>query len=407
MADIRQYRKERLKVVDRTTRIQTGENRDFETRIKEHRRRIRIIIIAAVVLVIISIVVILIKTHKTVYSDYSVVSSESRTDTSTSTYIQFENGYVRYSKDGASYFNGSHEQLWNNTFELNNVSAQVSGDYLAIVGLDSNEAYLFDSNGVVAEINTALPIVRYSLSSNGSLVAILEDKKANFIAKYDSKGDQTYKIKTTISGEGVPLSLSISDDDKKIVVAYTSVAGVEFNSSVVFYNFGEVGQSETDRIVGGYDTYKGMLVPKVQFVNLDTVVAFGEKILSIYSIKEYPKLITDVTLDNKVDKVFYNSSYVGLYYNSDGDKGQHKIDVYNLSGDLVMTKNFSEDYTNIMLTKAGVMMYNKSNCLIYDMKGNEKFNYNFDSEIVDLLPFSGEDRYIYITPTKIQQIKLK
>lgn len=407
MADIRQYRKERLKVIDKNTRVPVGEESDFEARIKEHKRKIRLIVIAAVVLVVISIIIVIVKTHKTVYSDYSVVSSVSRTDTSTSTYIQFGNGYVRYSKDGASYFNGSHDQIWNNTYEMNNVEAQVSGDYLAIAGLDSNMVNIYDKDGVVAEINTALPIVNYSVSENGYVVAILEDTNANFVSMFDTSGKQIFKKKTTIAGDGVPLSVSVSDDAQKVVVSFTNIAGVEFNSSVVFYNLGEVGQSETDRVVGGFDTYKGMLVPKVQFVNSDTVVAFGESLLSFYSIKEYPKLTADVNLENKIDKVFYNSSYVGLYYNSYGDKGEHRIDVYNLSGDVVMSKTFSDDFTNIMLTNAGVMMYNKTKCLIYDMDGNQKFSYDFDSEIVDILPLSGEDRYIYITATKIQQIKLK
>ena len=90
---------------------------------------------------------------------------------------------------------------------------------------------------------------------------------------YNQDGSKIYNIKTTVEGDGVPVSMSVSDDGSKLVVAYTAVKGQELATSVVFYNFDEVGQNEVERIVGGYDTYGNQLVSKVEFINSDSYSA--------------------------------------------------------------------------------------------------------------------------------------
>ena len=41
-------------------------------------------------------------------------------------------------------------------------------------------------------------------------------------------------------------------------------------SYIAFYNFGEVGQNEDDRIVSGY-TYDGVVVPQIQYLGSNAV----------------------------------------------------------------------------------------------------------------------------------------
>lgn len=61
---------------------------------------------------------------------------------------------------------------------------------------------------------------------------------------------------THISDPGYPLDVAVADNGNIMMVAYQYVDGSETTSYVAFYNFGDVGQSEDDRIVIGY-TYEG------------------------------------------------------------------------------------------------------------------------------------------------------
>ena len=83
-------------------------------------------------------------------------------------------------------------------------------------------------------------------------------------------------------------------------------------TNVVFYNFSEVGQNETERVVGGFNHYDSTIVGDVRFINETVAVAVGEDVLSIYTIKEYPKLSKEIKIDNEIQRVFFSDSNIGL-----------------------------------------------------------------------------------------------
>ncbi|WP_375144224.1 DUF5711 family protein, partial [Acinetobacter pittii] len=43
--------------------------------------------------------------------------------------------------------------------------------------------------------------------------------------------------------------------------------GGQTTSYVAFYNFGDVGQNEEDRIVSGF-TYDGVVIPQIQYLDV-------------------------------------------------------------------------------------------------------------------------------------------
>ena len=51
-----------------------------------------------------------------------------------------------------------------------------------------------------------------------------------------------------------------------MMVTYQFVDGSDTTSYVAFYNFGDVGQNEDDRIVSGYK-YEGVVVPQIQYLD--------------------------------------------------------------------------------------------------------------------------------------------
>lgn len=256
----------------------------------------------------------------------------------------------------------------------------------------------------MAAVNTALPISQINVSSQGLVAAILTDGTASNINMYNQDGSKIYNIKTTVEGDGVPVSMSVSDDGSKLVVAYTAVKGQELATSVVFYNFDEVGQNEVERIVGGYDTYGNQLVSKVEFINSDTVAAFGENIISFFRINEYPKQLKDIDIDYRIRKIFYSGSYVGVCHSTDNGT---TVDVYDTSGNTVMTREVSDDYNNFAFGESTLVMYGADKCSIVNMKGKEIFQYDFEDDIIDLIPLDGNTGFLYHSSGRMQQIVLK
>lgn len=102
----------------------------------------------------------------------------------------------------------------------------------------------------------------------------------------------------------------------------------------------------SERLVGGFDQYDGMLVPKVQFLTADTAIAVATGKLSIYSITQYPKLMTDIVFDNELHGIFYSSKYIGLIFPNHESGYPYRILVYDLKGNLTGTIPVATDYKN-------------------------------------------------------------
>ena len=279
-----------------------------------------------------------------------------------------------------------------------------AGNYLAVADIGGNDIYFFDTNGFITEIGTTLPIVKITVSEKGLVVAILEDKDASYIEMYGKDGSKVFTIKTTPSSDGIPTDADVSPDGNKLVVAFTSVKGVELFTSVDFYNFDVVGQNESERIVGGFSIYENQLVGDVEFLNETAVVAVSENLVSFYTIKEYPKLINNIEITEKIQQILYSESYFAYVYA--GDNGTNNLVVYDLNGELKYTKEISGDYNRFEFTSVGVMVHGGRNYMLFNEKGNEVISGEFEADISDIISIGGKE-YIFISPDKLYKVKFK
>lgn len=385
----------------------TDENRkdQYDSRIKKHKGRVRLIIILICLVLVAAAAISIVKKTKSSYGSFKILSTLVREDSGFAEIVRFGNSYVKYGRDGAACWDLDGNSRWNYAYQLNQPCIDICGEYMVIAGVDDNKVYLFDGDGYVADISTGLSIMQVNVSSQGLIVAMVDDSDATHINMYDKDGSKIFDVKATMEGEGAPVSIAVSDDGEKLVVSFTAVEGQQLKTSVVFYNFGVVGQSQNERIVGGFDIYGGQIVSKVEFINTDTAVAFGQQTISFYNIKEYPKHLADVSIDYEIKKILYSSDNVGLLYTDENNR--NRIDIFNASGEKIQTVDVPDGYTNYAFSDSALMMYNDESCRLVDFRGKEIFKYTFDDGITELIPVSGNNRYIYITPGKIMTIELK
>ena len=184
-----------------------------------------------------------------------------------------------------------------------------------------------------------------------------------------------------------------------------SLGKITDGDSVVFYNFGEVGQNENERIVGGFDFYDNQLIGEVEFLNENTVVVVSENILSFYTIKEYPKLIKNVEIEYDIEQIFYSEKNIAYIYTNDNHK--KVICVYNTEGDEVFGSEISDIYSAFEFTDKGIVMYGKDKFRIITEKGKEKYEGNFETEISQIVPLNSNEDYLFITIEKLHKVKMK
>lgn len=386
---------------------ETEDDEIVKHRIKKHRRRMVIIAVIGVIVIAIAVVLVMRFIDGYVFTSYSVTGSLNREDIESSGYIAYGDGYIRYSNDGAAYYTAKGKALWNQTYSMQKPQVKICEDCVAIGDINGNTIYIFNKNGNIGKVDTSLVISQIEVAANGAVAAVLEDNEANYINMYDKEGNKIYSVKTTLAGDGYPLDISISNDSAKLIASYVYVSGEEIKTNVVFYNFSEVGQNETERVVGGFNHYNDVLVGDVQFLSNNIAVAVGENVISIYKIKEYPSLEKEIQIDNTIDRVFFGTDYIGLVLDNSDSGELYKMVVYNFSGSKVCEAEFGTQVDNIQFDGSSVVMNNSTSFSVFNLKGKNVANMSFDMPASKVLPTGTRGEYILINTKYIQNIKLK
>lgn len=373
------------------------------------KKRIFILISILVILLFIAVYIYAKKISNKVYSSYKVLNDVSLayldTNTELENYMSYADGIIRYNSYGMSYYSGGRE-IWNKSFNIDNPVIDICSNYIAIAQKESSEILLIDKSGNQRNIQTSYPIKSVEVSKQGVVAATLDDGEACYIEISDKDGTSIASGRTVLAGDGYPIDISISNDGTRLAVSYLSVSNGSTQSKVVFYNYSSVGQNEVDRIVGGFNQYKSTIVPDVEFINNTTAVAFGDNMFTIYSIDQKPKIAYEEKFEEKIDMIFYSSKYIGIVFKSSSTDYSQTLKVYDTSGKKVFTKSLDFTFNDICFIGKNVVMYDNSNCRMYSFANIERFNYNFDENILKIIPLE-DNKFSMVTNTSIEEIELK
>jgi len=382
-------------------------NKEFAKKIARHRRLVlyRVLIVIGVIAAI--AVVMYMGYKNTVYTDYTITNTIQYEDSSGANFRYFNGNVLKYSRDGATAFNMSNDMLFNQTYEMQNPMVDTCGDFVALGDYKGTKIYILNSEGIQGQIDTTLPVQRFCVSANGNVAVVLEEDQITWVRLYNKDGENVASDRTTMKKSGFPLSMDISDDGILLNISYLYVGNGEISSSVAFYNFGSVGQNEIDNLVSVYN-YDDETVTYLQFMNSNTSFSIGNKRFAIYKGDQRPERVYDETLTEEVESVFYGENYIGLVYKIVSDKTPYRIDVYNTSGNIVLSKEFAIDYTDVLFNKDLVIIYNSNECVIYDTNGIEKYNSLFKNSIITMVPNGKmKTKYLLVSGSKTDAIELK
>ncbi|MDE5933560.1 MAG: hypothetical protein K2H40_13920, partial [Lachnospiraceae bacterium] len=170
--------------------------------------------------------------------------------------------------------------------------------------------------------------------------------------------------------------------------------------------FGEVGQNPTDNYVSGYD-YLDVVVGYTRFLDEKTLFAVSDDRIMFFEGAQIPVSIGERLFSEDVQKIYYGKEYVGLAFNSTDGNSRYRLDIYNKAGQLSQSIGFDMEYTDIVFANDQVVIYNESECQVYNMNGVEKYAGYFEKSVYALIPTSSAYRYILVTADSIDTIELK
>lgn len=403
MAEIKSYIKEK----EKRERKQTG----YKEKIMRHKLaafyRIALIIAALAAL----IVLLVVQYQQKVYTDYDIISSVPWENMSMAKNLRLGNNILTYSRDGAHCTDTKGSVKWNQTFEIQDAKVAVNGKTVAIGDYNGRSIYVANSEGILGEITTTMPIRDLTVSDSGYVTAVLADTDVTWINTYNSNGVLEKYGRAHMDDSGYPMSVSLSPNGELLCVSYMYVDAGVLKTQIVFYNFSKVGENVSDFMVST-DTYTDMLVPYVQFMDDETVFAVGDSMLKIYSGDIQPAIKAGYSYDREIRSVFYGNRYIGLVFRADDGENLYQLKVYDAkTKDASSAKPkdfyFNLDYTDIFFANDNIVIYNEKECLILTMSGREKFYGAFSKSVKLMLPVGSGYKYLLVTEDSIDTIQLK
>ena len=377
---------------------------DYNKKRSRHKRNAVKRTIITAVAVVAAIAAVGFYMEKRSYHNYKIVQSSEQEDVISTSYVEMDGDILRYSPDGVSLVSDKMNTLWSETYQMQNPMADVNGTRAVIADKDGTELEIYDKSGKTGSVTTSYSIIKARVSKSGMVAAILDGGDDTWINFYSTDGSLIAENQTKVDDPGYPLDVAVSDDGVVMMVTYQFVEGSDTTSYVAFYNFGDVGQNEDDRIVSGYK-YEGVVVPQIQYLDNNQSVALKDNGFTLYQGSQIPKEVKTVKVDQEIVSTFFDNDMIGLVFKNDSKDKQYTMEVYTTDVKLKFQQDFNIPYTTIKLSGGNILMYNSSQMCVMNSRGVQKYMGSVDGTIKDFFKI-GWNRYLLVLDSGVDVIKL-
>lgn len=379
----------------------------YQEKIRNHRLIVFYRTIFLLIIAVSLIAFIYINWHNKVYSEARILKSTTLTGMSGVSVIPLGQNIIRYSKDGINCMSADGSALWNMTYDMQSPVVRTCNETVAVGDYNGNTIYVANSEGTLGSFGTNLPIRDFCVSSQGVVAAILDDGDITRIKLFDTSGTELAAIKATMANSGYPTSMSISPNGELLAVCYLKESGGTLLTGVTFFNFGDVGQNETDNMVSSFK-YEDTIIPYDVFLNSSTNMAVTDNSVIFYKGADVPNnpVVNDIG-QTQILSVYNSDSYAGIISSGTAEDGAYKLTVYNTSGKEVLEKYFDFAYTDMFFSDDQFVIYNDTEWQLYGIDGTLRFEGEFDENIRTIIPGSSRNKFTIVTADSIDQIELR
>lgn len=372
--------------------------------IKQRKTRFRRRVIISVAAVLAAVVGVYLLIHLQTYTAARASDTYAIKGAANNSYEEFAGGVLKYSRDGVAYLNHKGEEEWNHPYQIKNPSLDVCEESAALADKGGNDIMVFQKGGLKGEIHTTLPIEKISVSEQGIVSAILKNESAPKVICYDTAGNVLVEMKASLAGSGYPVDVALSADGEVMLVSYLYTQNGKISTRIVYYNFGQAGEEKADHQVAAKE-YEGTIMPSAFFMKGKISAVAGDDRLVIYKGLDKPEEQVTVEIKKEIKSVFHNDKYIGMVLKNEGKEG-YELRLYNTGGRQIMSEDFTGDYSKTKLCNSQVIMYDGKKCRIFLRTGVRKFDGELRSNILEMFPVAGVNKYIVMNADGMEAVRL-
>lgn len=346
------------------------------------------------------------------FQSYEEVTSTPNSEANDTRFVLYRGDYLKYSKDGISYLDQKEKIIWTEAYNMEKPKISVQGEYAVVADLGGNQIQLFDKDGKIGEYSMPYPVKNVQAAAQGVFCVVLMEEGSSYIRLYNRDGKLLTDIKSQLESNGYPLAVSISSDGMKMAVSYYFVDGMKSKNILSFYNFGEGGKGQSGNLVGTYQ-FEDTLIPKVMFMDDDTICAVGDNQTLFFQMDVKPKKIRKIEFEREIKSVFSSSQYIGFIYENDqevverGDASPYQVSIYKKNGRLKTDFGIETLYEENILIDDILYSYTGSACSLRTLKGIEFFQNDMGQNIIDILPTNKRRDFLFVYGDRSAKVHLK
>ena len=374
----------------------------------EENRRIPRKLLFIPVIVIVAILVIfgvLYALHNKSFDSYNITAERTQDDTLSYSYCAFAGNVLQYGADGAMLLSDSETVLWEASYNMSLPKVAIGSDYGVIYDRNGLSMQVFNEDEVLDVFSVDVPIVKASVSEKGTVAAIEDDGSNTWIKYYKSNGEEIAEILTKINQQGYPMDVAVSPDGEILAVPYLLYSGGVQVSNMCFYSFDEAGDNQTDNIVSQTE-YSEDIIPDVEYIDSDTVLAFADKGFIIFEGNQRPEQKKQITVKDDIVSVFHNKQYIGLMLENDSEINPYTMKLYKMDGEEMLSQDISFVYDEVEIVDDQISLYLREKFCVYNITGKKRFEGSYEGTPQEFFAVNSKD-YITVTDEGIHWIQLK
>jgi hypothetical protein len=235
----------------------------------------------------------------------------------------------------------------------------------------------------------------------------MKENQESQVKLFDKKGKELANGKFYGDKGGFPVDIALSHDGTKLAVDLVDVSKGNVITTISFYNFGSVGQSEIDNNVGTY-TFEGVLVPEIDYISNSRMIGVGTGKVLVFDGSQKPELSKEIYIEEEILSIFHNEKYIGVVYDNAEVENSWHIKVMDMRGTIIMENDTTIPYNEIgFLSNNEICVTNATRCEIFTTHSIKKFSYEFDKELYKVFAGSTRQNYTFIFKDTIEEVTLK
>ena len=309
----------------------------------------------------------------------NVTRGSERVNNKSIRYEGFDNGIMRISNDGVTYINGGGSVNFTVSYNMKEPIYESGDKYFLIADKNGNEFYVFDSNGEIGHNTTTSPIQKISISKDGIIYILQSDENSSYINVYKSNTTPVdISIKSTLTGDGMPVDIATSKDGVNLAVAYMCLGDNNIYSKATYYNFDEAGKKNPKRIIKEFTSeFEEKLLARVCFFDeRHSCMIFDEGVYFV-SLKdeENPAVIAKHLFDKKIKSIAYNEKLLAFVFSDS------TFMVINKNGSILANKNLDFEYENFYISDNYIVFLYENRIVLFDERGRLVFDKEMEIDV--------------------------